>query len=132
MRSGRVDPGALQIHKPTGRLYAFAAAATSEGCVMESGLPYADLGYAVVEQAVNDVKSLTECGVIVNGRAITDWPFAINKKGHKVAKDICFYRSTEEVESLIRSFTDGCVDTWLRLLDSDLTGRQIAKEIGLL
>lgn len=68
------------------------------------------LAYAMLEQAVCDVKALTKTGRIVNGRVIQSWP---RRPGGRYP--VCYqnhYNNPRQVEELLAWFHDG----WARLL----------------
>ena len=102
---------------------------------------FESLAYAIVEQAVNDLKALINCGIVVDGEcafkswieyeddrpvAKTDWPLWDGKP----VKVNQLYREPGEVKRLLHFFTNGDCDKILEAVGSGMTGRQILSKVS--
>jgi hypothetical protein len=65
---------------------------------------YVNLGYAIIEQAANDVKAMQEAGVIrTDGTVVSnaDWPKTKDKKGNVINQKINGINKPHEVIELL-------------------------------
>ncbi len=93
---------------------------------------YEKLACGVIEQAVEDVKKLTEAGVIVKGRcAYTagSWPMG---NGLKPRRFFGHYDKPHKVAELIYWFShSGPLDDFLNFCGVDVTSEAIRQKLGL-
>ena len=100
---------------------------------------YTDLGYAIIEQAVNDVKAMKACGIIQpDGTVIdsADWPKLPDRLGRMVNVPVIGIRGPAEVEKLLHwlrtpGIGDNPLDRLLSALGSELTQADICKALGI-
>lgn len=78
-------------------------------------LAYINLGYAIIQQAVHDVKELKRVGLIRDGHYKGPWP----RRGGRDMK-ICGYCKPHEVRQLLLWFRNGSLEELLSLLGSPL------------
>jgi hypothetical protein len=65
---------------------------------------YVKLGYAIIEQAVNDIKAMQESGIIKQDGSVisnADWPKTTNKKGELINQKIQGINKPHEVIELL-------------------------------
>jgi hypothetical protein len=77
---------------------------------------YIKLAFAIIEQAVNDLKSLQKLGLIISDGKIIYWP----TRGKKRVKFTTDYQYEHQVNELIHFFTGGTFEELLNLTNSDI------------
>lgn len=95
---------------------------------------YRALGFAIAEQAVEDLKELRRLGVIQGGKVTPYWPTTTNKKGKKQrVRYLGYYNSPNSVKQLLHFFTGDGLQRLLTVLQSDLDVPRIRTtlQIGL-
>jgi hypothetical protein len=98
------------------------------GVIREHHDNYVLLGYAVIQQAADDVRDLTARGLIRDGKAVDPWPPA--KKVQKIRRE-CGYRKPYEVKQLIRWWTCGGAKDWIDLLGAKIDLDAALVKMGL-
>jgi len=86
---------------------------------------YTHLGYAVIEQAVADLKELRARGFIVNNRPLVPWP------KEKERQRVIGYDTPRSVSELILWFENMGLETMLSLLNSDIDAKKARAELGV-
>ena len=89
--------------------------------------PYDELGYAIVEQAAEDVKSLEAAGIIVGGKCIKPWPV---HSGNPL-KVMGHYDKRHKVVELLHWFTRGGAEELLETLGSSLSIDTVLKGLHI-
>lgn len=87
---------------------------------------YIKLYYAIVEQAVSDIRTLQSNGLIVNGKPITPWPrtrFEDDKS--------CGYSKVCQVNELLDFFRCGHADRLLAGVGCKISSSAICRELGI-
>lgn len=87
---------------------------------------YVSLGFAVVEWAVNEVRDLQKAGIIQNGKVCPVWSASITLTARRLG-----YKSAHDVERLIAWLCNGPAQEWLDMVDSNITAKTIASELGI-
>lgn len=94
--------------------------------------PYEALGFAVVEQAVEDLKALQKFGIVTNGECVRAWPSFINRAGRKQPmKFLGQYNSKATVDELLHFFRNGGMKAMLAALQSDIDSTRVLKRLRL-
>ena len=91
--------------------------------------PYTRLGYAVIQQAVEDLKELRKKGYIVGMQPVDPWPTDKNKLGHSINIRCCGYSRPHEIKELILWLQGAGLDDYLELIDSKIDASAIQREL---
>lgn len=95
----------------------------------ESASPWQELGYAIIQQAVTDVRGLHEAGVLIGTRPVANWP-QVTRKDRPVNKTYLHgYKSHQSVASLVEFFQAGLCEELLHALQSTIHADAIQDEI---
>lgn len=102
------------------------------------------LGYAIVEQAINDVRGLKRAGIIVEGRCTRRWPTVFVDVRHKLKGKpeelrkramnkiyLSDYQSKQDVDELLYFIRCGALKELLEMLDSRMEAETIARLLEL-
>jgi len=89
---------------------------------------YKNLGYAIIEQAVEDYNLLTLAGLIITGDVIKKWP--VWKK--RTVKECNYYDNKAKVVELIYWFKSGAFNEMLEWLNSEINGNMALETLGLI
>ena len=90
------------------------------------------LAWAIIEQAVEDVKDFAARGIISAGRVTADnWPHSTRDGYTSYRRLYNFYRSPAQVEELLCWFTGHGLADYLEELDSDMQPAAICKALGI-
>jgi hypothetical protein len=84
------------------------------------------MSYAVLEQAVLDLKALERAGLVVDAKPVKPWPTGVLR--------VCqpkWYCTEAEVKRLIYFFTGGAFKEWLVGLGSTLDADAAISRLGL-
>lgn len=87
---------------------------------------YVKLGYAIIEQAVHDVKALQDAGLIVDGKVVPCWPVRRGK-----AAKMCGYSKPYEVKELLLWFRNGSADELLSLLGAPINAEAMCQRLHI-
>jgi hypothetical protein len=87
--------------------------------------PFMALTYAIIEQAVQDIRALQQAKLIVDGK-INMQATRFNSGRHSVG-----YRKNSEVRELLEFFHDDNLNPLLAAVGSELTAATIRRRIGL-
>lgn len=93
---------------------------------------FKELGFAIIIQAVDDVRELRRAGIIVNNRCVAKWPKIRNNRGgseHKLV--LGYYRSRRDVQELLNFFLGNDLAKLLAVLNSDVDSAVVANGVGL-
>ena len=93
--------------------------------------PYEKLGYAVVTQAVEDVKKLQEYGIIKDGKVIEDWPQKVVKGKLKNRLYANYYDKPYKVKELLYWLCGGTAEEYLSMLGSSIDIEAITSKLEL-
>jgi hypothetical protein len=96
---------------------------TNKECNNEDG--YISLGYAIIEQAVEDLKMLQSNKLIINGK-VQKWP---TRKGVYVNKG--GYNHPHEAKELVLWFNNGSLDELLAMLGSPVDKEAMCQKLGV-
>jgi len=88
--------------------------------------PFEALGYAVITQAIEDVRMFQKFKVIVDGEVSQFWP---KRRGKPVKLD--GYSKPHEVKELLLWFRNGSLERLLDLLDSSMNPIAIREAIQI-
>lgn len=93
---------------------------------------YLKLGFAIIEQAAEDVKELSKAGIIQRGKVVEKWPTMKYKDGWTRSK--CFlhdYNSRGKVIELLEFFQRGDVRKLLCMMHSEVDENKILAKLNL-
>jgi len=86
------------------------------------------LGYAIIEQAVEDYKALCKAGMICDGQCVAKWPW---RRPGVPQLFIERYNSKAKTLSLLHWFQHGGLKNLLELLDSKMDEGAILYRLGM-
>ena len=89
---------------------------------------WAALGYAIIEQAVEDYKELCKAGMIGDGQCVEKWPM---RKPGVPKLFIEEYNSRAKTLSLLHWLKHGGLKNFLELLDSKMEENAILYRLGM-
>ena len=87
---------------------------------------YVKLGYAIIEQAVHDVKSLQDSGLIDDGKVVDPWPVRRGK-----AAKMCCYSRPHEAKELLLWFRNGSAQELLSLLGAPINAEAMCQRLHI-
>ena len=95
--------------------------------------PYTQLGYAILEQAVNDVQALQAIGLIRDGQVVEPWPRKRRKGDPKTERGLLVigYDSPPDAKQLLHWFHNGGADTLLEFLESPIDAETICEKLEI-